>query len=60
MLLLLLIYAAYNNDIVRCFTYGKLMLYVDDLKLIFPNDLFDIGLRKSNFLIKHDLSNLSL
>ena len=52
-----ILYAAYTNDIVRCFTYGKPILYADDLKVIFPVDLSDI--RKSYSLIMHDLNNLS-
>ena len=52
-----ILYAAYTNDIVRCFTYGKPILYADDLKVIFPIDLSDI--RKSYSLIMHDLNNLS-
>ena len=50
-------YAAYTNDVVRCFTYGKPILYVDDLKVIFPIDLSDI--HKSYSLIMHGLNNLS-
>ena len=52
-----ILYAAYTNDIVRCFTYGKPMLYADDLKVIFPIDLSDK--RKSYSLIMHNLNNLS-
>ena len=52
-----ILYAAYTNDIVRCFTYGKPILYADDLKVIFPIDLSDI--RKSYSFIMHDLNNLS-
>ena len=51
-------YAAYTNDVVRCFTYGKPILCADDLKVIFPIDLSDI--RKSYSLIMHDLNNISL
>ena len=29
------LYAAYSNDIVHCFTYGKPILYADELKIIF-------------------------
>ena len=52
-----ILYAAYTNNIVCCFTYGKPIFYADDLKVIFPIDLSDI--RKSYFLIMHDLNNLS-
>ena len=53
-----MLYAAYTNDIVRCFTYGKPILYADDLKVIFPIDLSDIG--KSYSANMHNLNNLSL
>ena len=53
-----ILYAVYTNDIVRCFTYGKPILYADDLKVIFSIDLSDI--RKSYSLIMHDRNNLSL
>ena len=49
--------AAYTNDIVRCFTYGKPILYTDDLKVIFPIDLSEIC--KPYSFIKHDLNNFS-
>ena len=52
-----ILYAAYTNDIVHCFTCGKSMLYADDLKVIFPIDLSDI--RKSYSFIMHDLNNFS-
>ena len=53
-----ILHAAYTNDIVCYFTYGKHILYADDLKVIFPIDLSDIC--KSYSLITYDLNNLSL
>ena len=52
------LYAAYSNDFVHCFTYGKPILCADHLTVIFPIDLSDI--RKSYSLIMYDLNNLSL
>ena len=53
-----ILYTAYTNDIVRCFSYGKPILYADDLKVIFPINLSDIT--QSYHSIMHDLNNLSL
>ena len=50
-------YAAYSNDIVKCFNYGRPVLYADDLKVIFPIHLTDTD--KSFNLIMQDLNNLS-
>ena len=42
-----ILYAAFTNDIVCCFTYGRPILYADNLKIIFPIDLSEI--RKSHY-----------
>jgi hypothetical protein len=53
-----LLYAAYTNDIVKCFSHGHPILYADDLKVVFPIDLLDTA--KSFSLIMHDLNMLSV
>ena len=52
-----LLYAAYTNDIVRCSSYGRPKLYVDNLKIIFSIDPPDFP--KSFSLIMNDLNALS-
>ena len=52
-----LLYAADTNDIIRCFSYGHPILYVDDLKVIFPIDPSNFP--KSFSLIMNDLNTLS-
>ena len=52
-----LLYAAYTNDIVRCFSYGHPILYADDLKVIFPIDPSDFP--KSFSSVMNDLNALS-
>ena len=51
-----LLYAAYTNDIIRCFSYGRPILYADDLKVIFPIDPSDFP--KSFSLIMNDINAL--
>jgi hypothetical protein len=53
-----ILYAAYTNDIVHCFSHGKPILYADDLKVVFPIDL--LNPQKSYNAIMSDLNNLSL
>jgi hypothetical protein len=52
-----LLYAAYTNDIVKCFSYGHPILYADDLKVVFPIDLSNTA--KSFSSIMQDLNILS-
>ena len=48
-----LLYAAYTNDIIRRFSYGRLILNANDLKVIFPIDPSDFP--KFFSLIMNDL-----
>ena len=52
-----LLYAAYTDDIIRCFSYSRPILYADDLKVIFPID--PSNFTKSFSLIMNDLHALS-
>ena len=52
-----LLYVAYANDIIMCFSYGRAILYADDLKVIFLNNPSDFP--KSFSLIMNDLNALS-
>ena len=49
-----LLYAAYTNGIIRCFSYDCPILYADDLKVLFPIDPSDFP--KSFSLIMNDLN----
>ena len=51
-----ILYAVYTNYIVRCFSYGKPVLYAYDLKGVFPINLSSIN--NSYKLIMRDLNNL--
>jgi hypothetical protein len=53
-----ILYCAYTNDIVNCFSYGQPILYADDLKVIFPVDKNDMN--QSFALINDDLKKLAL
>jgi hypothetical protein len=52
-----ILYCAYTNDIIQCFTYGKAILYADDLKVVFPIDRLKPN--ESYTLIINDLKKLS-
>ena len=52
-----LLCAACTNDVIRCFNYGRPILYTDDLKVIFPIDPSDFP--KSFSLIMNDLNAFS-
>ena len=51
------LYVAYTNDIIRCFSYGRSILYANDLEVIFLIDPPDFP--KCLSLIMNDLNALS-
>ena len=53
-----ILYCAYTNDIIRCFSHGKAILYADDLKVVFPIDNHNSN--ESHTLVMNDLSKLSV